>query len=259
MRRLFLKVFPLLMAGIVVSGCVTVDPSKREVKVDDAVSSRVAAGMQYLQQGSPSEARRHFSRALSLDEDNAVAHNAMALLYNYEQDEDKQEYHYREALDADPEYSPALNNYGTLLYYQGRYEQALEHFQQAANDPSYEGRGNARSNMGKCYLKLGQRDKAKAAFNRALRINPRAVQPNLELAELYYRDNRLRQAWEYHRQYERRIGRQSARGLWLGIRLAAALGREDQQSSYELALGNLYRRSSEYRQWQQWKAEQEKQ
>ncbi|WP_290539098.1 type IV pilus biogenesis/stability protein PilW [Alcanivorax sp.] len=257
MRRFF-RVFPgLLIAGLLATGCVTVESGQREVNVDNAVTSRVAAGLQYLQQGDPSEARRHFSRALAHNDDSAVAHNAMALLYKYENDPEREEFHYRKSLKADSNYAPALNNYGTMLYSRGDYQGALEKFKRAANDPSYQGRGSAWANMGRCYRELGDEEAAKKAFIKAIRLDSRAVTPNLELAELYYKEERMRMGWDYYQQYLQRSGRQSARSLWLGIRLANDLGYEDQQSSYELALENIYRRSAEYREWQNWKASQE--
>ena len=182
----------------------------------------------------------------------------MALLYKYEQDPTNEEYHYRKALNADRHYSPALNNYGTLLYGRGEYKEALKHFKKAANDPSYEGRGSAWENMGRCYQRLGNSEDARSAYVKALRLNPRSVQPSLALAQLYFDEGRSRLAWDYYQQYVQRTGRQSARALWLGIQLSNSLGYRNQQSSYELALDNLYRRSGEYRQWQQWKAEQAK-
>ncbi len=112
--------------------------------------------------------------------------------------------------------------------------------------------------MGRCYQKLGNDDDARNAYVKALRLNPRSVQPSLELAQLYFDENRGRLAWDYYQQYVQRTGRQSARALWLGIQLSNSLGYRNQQSSYELALDNLYRRSGEYRQWQEWKAEQER-
>ncbi|MEQ3776432.1 type IV pilus biogenesis/stability protein PilW [Alcanivorax sp. IL3] len=247
----------MLIASLLATGCVTVDSGQREVKVDDAVTSRVAAGLQYMQQGNPSEARRHFSRALAHNDDSAVAHNAMALLYKYENDPEREEFHYKKALRADRNFAPALNNYGTMLYSRGAYQDALEKFERAANDPSYQGRGSAWANMGRCYRQLGNDDAAEKAFVKAIRLDPRAVTPNLELAELYQRQDRMRLAWDYYQQYLQRSGRQSARSLWLGIRLASRLGHEDQQSSYELALENMHRRSGEYREWQNWKASQE--
>ena len=243
----------LLVAGLLFTGCVTVESGGRTLKTDEAVTSRVAAGLQYLQQGSPSEARRHFSRALQLDDDSAVAHNAMALLYKYEQDPDMEEYHYKKAIKADRSYSPAQNNYGTLLFSRGDYEDALKRFKRAANDPSYEGRGSAWENMGRCYRELGHDEDAQKAFIKALRLNPRAVLPNLELADLYYQEDRPQLAWDYYQQYVQRNNRQSARSLLLGAKLAQTLGYKDKASSYALALENIYSRSPEYREWQDWK------
>ncbi|MDX1805107.1 MAG: tetratricopeptide repeat protein, partial [Alcanivorax sp.] len=169
-----------------------------KVKVKEAVTARVAAGLEYLRQGDPEEARRHFSRALELDDHSAMAHNAMALLYKYEQDPAREEYHYKKALDADRHYAPALNNYGTLRYSHGEYKEALKLFADAADDPNYEGRGSAWGNMGRCYLQLGQKDKARDAFIKELRINPHAVEPNLELADLYFQNDRNKLAWNYY-------------------------------------------------------------
>jgi type IV pilus assembly protein PilF len=247
---------PILLALGLMAGCAT-DPNAPRVNIDDAVTTRVAAGLQYLQQRNPSEARRHFSRALALNPDSPEAHNAMALLYSYERDQEKEEEHYRKALKADGDYSPALNNYGTLLYTKGRYKEALEKFKRAANDANYEARGSAFSNMGQCYQALDEPGKAKAAFIKALRLNPRSVTASLELARLYLAEDNYRQGWDYYQQYSGRIGRPSADGLWVGIRLAAALGRNNEQSSYELALQNLYRNSREHRLWQEWRSGQE--
>lgn len=247
----------LLVAGFLTTGCVTVESGGREVKVDEAVTSRVAAGLQYLQQGNPAEARRHFSRALQLDDDSAVAHNAMALLYKYEQDPAMEEVHYKKAISADRHYSPAQNNYGTLLFSRGEYADALKRFERAANDASYSGRGSAWENMGRCYRELGRDEDAQKAFIKALRLNPQAVVPNLELADLYFKEDRNRLAWDYYQQYVQRNSRQSARSLLLGAKLATTLGYKDQLSSYELALENIYRRSPEYREWQDWKAARE--
>ena len=42
------------------------------------------------------------------------------------------------------------------------------------------------------------------------------------------------------------VRRQSARGLWLGIRLARETGDRDAEGSYVLALSNMYPDSAEY-------------
>ncbi|GAA5125634.1 type IV pilus biogenesis/stability protein PilW [Alloalcanivorax gelatiniphagus] len=258
LRQFALTVSLAALLGLL-GGCMTATEGgqRNEVKVDEAVATRVAAGMKYLQMGNPSEARRHFSRALSLNDDSAQAHNAMALLYNYERDSKQEEHHYRKALSADRDYAPALNNYGTLLFSQGRYDEALEKFKRAANDPKYEGRASAFNNMGATYKALGELDRAREAYIRSLRLSPGNSQLLLELARLYYQDGRASLGWDYYRDYERRVRPQSAEALWVGIRLAADLGKRDQQASYELALQNLYPESREYRLWRAWRAGQE--
>lgn len=242
-------------ALLLIVGCTT--QTGPEIRVDEAVSSRVAAGMQYLQQGEPSEARRHLSRALDLNDRSAMAHNAMALLYNYEDDPEREEHHYRRALRADRNYAPALNNYATLLYSRGEYRRALEMFTRAANDPSYEGRGSAWFNIGRCHLRLDDAEQAHHAFTRSIRLNPGASQPNLELAALDFAAGRTSRSWGYFQQYTQRGGVQTPRSLWLGIRIADALDLQDQQSSFELALANRFSHSPEHRQWQDWKTAKE--
>ena len=254
--------FSLLRGGLValllmafLSGCVRTYEGRGEVRVDEAVQNRVAAAMEYLQMGQPREARQHLTRALALDNRSVIAHNAMALVYQFEGDDKNEEHHYRQALRADRHFSPARNNYGTLLFRQERYSEALRQFKRAAADSAYGGRGIAYENMGRCYLAMDQREDARAAFNRALRLNPDAVRPLLELADIHFQDGQTRAAVNYYQQYISRGIEQNARTLWLGIRIAAAAGDGDSQASYELALRQRFPGSREYRAWRQWRGE----
>ncbi len=56
-----------------------------------------------------------------------------------------------------------------------------------------------------------------------------------------------RTAGQYYDTYRTVVRQQSARGLWLGIRLARESGDRDAEGSYALALSNLYPKSPEYR------------
>jgi type IV pilus assembly protein PilF len=241
------------LAGI--QGCVTVpaEGAPTEEDIQDAVDSRVSAGLAYVRRGEAGPARRHLSRALELDGDSAKAHNAMALLYRYERDPENEEKHYRQALRADRDYAPARNNYGILLFTQERYDEARKHFLRAANNSSYESRGVAWGNLGRVYLAQGKEEKARNAFIKAVRLNPEESGAHLELAALYQKDGNFKLAWQYYQQYTGRTRTQSARGLWLGIQLASHFDKADKQSSYELALKRLYPGSPEYRKWLDWR------
>lgn len=257
MIKTFRVFAPVFAAAVMLAACVTEPLPGHKLNIPQAVTDRVAAGVEYLRQGNPSEARRHFARALSMEPDNPSANNAMALLYGYEQDPKNEEKYFQRALDSDSHYAPALNNYGAMLYSQGRYKEAVEKFQRAVDDPNYEERGSAFSNLGLCYQALGQLDNAKKAFIRALRLKPDFQTASLELARIYYQQKRYDMAWNYFQQYQSRSRQPDAEALWLGIRLAASLNRKDDQSSYQLALQNLYPKSKEYRLWQEWKSSQE--
>lgn len=245
------KVMLALLGGLFSAGCTGVPI--QDIDVDKAVGVRVAAGTGYLQNGDPVRARHHLSRAIELDPGSAEAHNALALLYRYELDTEREEEHYRKAIRADGNYGPARNNYGVFLMRQGRHKDALKHFEAAANDTNYEGRDLAWENMGRVLLTLERPEEAKEAFNRALRLNPGATGALLAQAKLNFAEGKARVADRYYSSYQSQVGTQSAEALWLGIRIATELGQADRASSFELALRKLYPESPEFRAWQKWR------
>lgn len=252
MRALSAQSMIGLVLLLALAGCVTVPAEGEGPDIEEAVRDRVAAGMEYLKDDKPADARRHFSRALELNEDSAMAHNAMALLYRYEGDSKLEEEHYREALSIDPDYSTGRNNLGIMLHREGRYEEAAEQFRRAAEDPGYDARGNAYANLGKALLSADQPDKAKQALRRATRLNSSNMQARRQLARLHFKQEDYRRAYRYYQQYVEAVESQSAEALWLGIRLAHELENKDDQSSYELALKRLYPDSEQYQQWRNW-------
>lgn len=244
--RLFIAV---VLASL--SACAS-DPVAEEQQAK-AVRNRVVAGLEYLQLGQPGEARRHLNRAIEIDPGSAEAHNAMALLYKYEGDHERERIHLRKALRAEPDFGAARNNYGAYFLEQGDLPNALKHFRRAAENPTYSGRGVAYENMGRVLVQQERTEEAIDAFNKSLRLNPGAIQPVLELADLYLQRERTDVAARYYSRYATEVNPQSPRGLWIGIRIATAEGDDDKRASYELALQKLYPKSREYDAWQQWK------
>ena len=69
----------------------------------------------------------------------------------------------------------------------------------------------------------------------------------LEVAEIRFDARRHGECRKILRYRYRSVARQqSARGLWLGIRMARATGDRDAEGSYALALSNMYPDSAEY-------------
>lgn len=248
--RTCFRLFTVLLSVSLVS-CMVLEKTAPP-NADMAVSRRIAAGFEYLQMGQPSEARRHISRALESDPRSPAAHNAMALLYNYEGDSERAEMHFRKAIRYDRGYSLARNNYGALLLSQRKYKDALEQFSAAGDDPSYDSRAIAFENKGRALMALERYDEALDAFNTTLRLNSSLPQPLLEMAWIYFIKQDFRSAQRAYDAYENGIDVQAARGLWLGIQLAAKSQSMDKLASYELALSKLYPNSPEHREWRNW-------
>ena len=139
-----------------------------------------------------------------------------------------------------------------ILILVGLFKDALEQFSRAADDPSYDNRAIAFENKGRALMALDRHDEALDAFNTTLRLNSELAQPLLEIAWIYFRKNEFRAAQRAYDAYVAGIDAQSARGLWLGIRLAARQKSMDKLASYELALSKLYPNSPEHREWRNW-------
>jgi len=219
-------------------------------KVDPVAGARarVAIAAEYIQTNRPELALQSLQRALELDPKSPEAHNVMGVLLEKDDDFIKAEQNYRKALSLKSEYPQARNNYGVLLYRLKRYKEAMEQFSIAAADLSYERREVALEYVGKIALMLGDKEKAKTTFERALKLNALLPNPALELAIFAFDEQKLPEANRYYQRYIRALETepQSARGLWLGIRLARVNHDNNALAIYEFTLKRLYANSDEY-------------
>jgi type IV pilus assembly protein PilF len=110
-------------------------------------------------------------------------------------------------------------------------------------------RASAFEGLGRAALKLNDKDRAENAFQRALRIEGNLPTVCLELADLNFEKDNLAGARAFYLRYLKLIDTQpqTARSLWLGIRMERRLGDRNALSSYELALKKLYPDSAEYK------------
>lgn len=243
------KLSGLVVLVAALSAC-TVQEFANERKADPVAGARarVALAAEYLQKGQLDQALQHLQKAIELDPKSAEAYNIMGALLERDGDIEKAEKNYRKALSLKPDYSQVHNNYGVLLYRAKRYKDALEQFTLASNDLGYERRETALEYLGLTALELKDKDKAKASFGRVLKLNPRSADAVLELASMAFEDQDYVTANSYYKRFLQVLGTnpQSARSLWLGIRLARINQDGSALASYELTLKRLYANSAEY-------------
>ena len=236
----------LLAAVLTLSACVTTTNAPfKEANVDEEVQRRVEAAIAYLREDNSEQAIVHLSRALELDDDSAAVHDTLAIVFIRTGEFERAEGHYLKAINAQPDFSRARNNYGVFLYQQERYREALEQFEIVVDDTLYDSRPGAFVNLGRCAQKLGDTERAAEAFKRAILMDKRYYPAALELADIHYGRGEYGLAQRYYDQYRQRVRSQSARSLLLGIRIARQFGDRDAEASYALALKNLYPKSQE--------------
>ncbi|WP_425916361.1 type IV pilus biogenesis/stability protein PilW [Pseudomonas sp. GWSMS-1] len=241
----------LLLAASLLAGCVTtgtVDPMKTGKGRDEARDAYVQLGIGYLQQGQTERAKVPLKKALELDSSNADAHAALALVFQIEMEPKLADEHFRKAISQRRDDARLLNNYGSFLYEQQRYQEALERYTEAAQDNLYPERSRVFENLGLTSLQLQQREQAKAYFERSLRLNSRQPRALMEMAQLSYEDKQYVPARSYYEAYMS-LAPQNARSLLLGVRLAKIFEERDNAASLGLQLKRLYPGTPEYQQY----------
>jgi type IV pilus assembly protein PilF len=205
-------------------------------------------GIGYIRNGEYDRAKEKLSKALEIDPDSAEVYNALGLLYQVQGESKLAEEHYRKAIKQDSEFTQARNNFGAFLFEQGRYKAAIKQLERAAEDPQYRSRSQVFENLGRCYLQTGYMEKAENAFTRAVNLNPRQPRALLELGVIQFDQQEFVSSRKYFQRHLE-VSRQSARSLWLGIRLARRFGDKDDEASYSLMLKNIFPASDEFKQY----------
>ncbi len=229
-------------------GCVTtLDRQKPKIDEQKVVESNVKLGMAYLQQKQRDSALRAFSRALEIDNKSAEAHMGLGVIHQRNGELELAEKSFKKAERSRADFSEAniAYTYGRFLMESERYKEAIKKFEKAGSDITYARRADAIYSMGVCADRLGDKQRAISSFEHALNLNTRHAPAALELAHQRFEQREYDQAKTYLDIYARNA-RQSARSLWLGIRIERIFGNKDKEASYALALKNLHPYSREY-------------
>lgn len=139
---------------------IAADPSLLEVAVSLGDLKRT--------QGSFEEAVDFYHRVISRNPSDYGAHYGLGVSFRYLQRPEDAVRHLRKAVELAPESAPAQLALGTTLVQQGRFSEALEPLLSAAElEP---GMDQAHFQLGRVYQSLGEREKAREAFETARRL-----------------------------------------------------------------------------------------
>lgn len=246
MQTLIRMMIALLLVSA--AGCITTNETvfSGEASPEKVMEQRVALARQYIGEGNWSDAKRNLSIAYEIDPQAPEVHEAFALVYQSTGETELAEESFKRAISLDKNFSRARNNYAAFLASQERYGEAEKQLEYVVKDSLYTARPQAYVNLGLCRVQLFDPQGAEEAFVRALSMDRRSPIALLELAQLRFDAKDYDNAERYYGTYRTVVRQQTARGLWLGVRIARATGDRDAEGSYALALANRYPDSPEF-------------
>jgi type IV pilus assembly protein PilF len=224
----------LAAALVLLAGCMTTGDERRSeaaASPEEAARINTDLGIGYLRQGRTDLALERLQRAVDQDRSYARAHASLAVVYQQLGESVDAERHFRTALrltGRDPELQ---NTYGAFLCGEGRYREADEFFNRAADDRRYHTPAVALTNAGVCMRQQNDAARAEAYFRAALQRDPRFPDALLQLASLTLQGQNPFAARAFLERYFA-VAPASAESLWLGVQLERTLGDERAARAY---------------------------
>jgi type IV pilus assembly protein PilF len=220
-----LRPLPQLAVGslmaLLLAGCTTADSQKKAAQNRDAAAYNVQLGVAYMNQGELARAKDKLDRAVSQDPNNADVRAARAMLFQRMGDSKKADAEFRDALRLAPHDPKVVNNYAVYLCQNGRTDEGVKRFLEAAHNALYSTPEVAYTNAGVCLRAAKRDEEARANFNRALQVRPNFAEAAFQLANLEFQHGELASARTLIDAY---VGAYNATPdlLLLGVRVARA-------------------------------------
>jgi type IV pilus assembly protein PilF len=196
---------------------------KKAAQNRDAAAYNVQLGIAYMNQGDLARAKEKLDRAVGQDPDNADVRSARAMLFQRMGESAKADAEFRTALRLAPQDPKVVNNYAVYLCQNGRTDEGVKRFLEAAHNARYRTPQAAYTNAGVCLRAAKRDDEARVDFDAAIQLRPNYAEAVLQLATLDFDHGQLAAA---RARIDGYISTYSATPdlLLLGVRVARAQG-----------------------------------
>lgn len=242
----------ILFAIVLLTGCATTASNtggNSDIYNETALAARARShtdlGAAYLQQGKYEIALSEFSHATQIDPNYAMAYNGLGLVHAALGEDALAEANYKKSIQLQPRNSESQNNYGSFLCSRKRYDESIKHFLEAVKNPLYGTPNLAYANAGICSARKNDMKNAEIYLNKALQIEPLTHSAATQLAEIQFKRGDATTAQKTLQ--NALVASPNPETLWLGIKIARALGDKDSVSSFALQLRQQYPNSEETR------------
>ena len=247
------KKWIIVTLAMLVSACATLGQNNTDgaggIYNETAVTARARAhsdlGAAYFQQGKYEIALSEFTEATQIDPNYALAYNGLGLVRATLGEDAKADASFKKSIELQPSNSESQNNYGSFLCSRKRYDESIGHFLIAVKNPLYGTPHLAYANAGICSARKNDIKNAEIYLSKALQIEPLTHSAATQLADIQF--NRGDASSAQKTLQNALIANPSPETLWLGIKIARALGDKDSASSYALQLRQQYPNSEQTR------------
>jgi type IV pilus assembly protein PilF len=211
-----------ILLAVLLGGCVNANPH-HAANQRDAATYNVQLGIAYMNQGDLARAKDKLDRAFSQDPDNADVRSARGMLFERMGDAKKADEEFRSALRLAPNDPKVVNNYAVYLCQNGRTDEGVKRFLEAAHNALYRTPQAAYTNAGVCLRAARRDDEARTDFNAAIQLRPNYAEAIFQLAALDFDHGQLAAA---RARIDTYIGTYDATPdlLLLGVRVTRAQG-----------------------------------
>jgi type IV pilus assembly protein PilF len=212
------------LAAVILAACVSKSSHPLHMSNQhEAAADNTQLGIQYMNQGDLNLAKMKLDRALDEDPSNANVHSARAMLFERMNQPAKADEEFRTALRLAPQDPDVINNYAVYLCQNGRTDEGVKRFLEAAHNALYRTPQAAYTNAGVCLRAAKRDDEARVDFNAAIQVRPNYAEAAFQLATLDLDHGQLVAA---RTRIDGYIGTYDATPdlLLLGVRVARAQG-----------------------------------
>jgi type IV pilus assembly protein PilF len=225
MKRLLASIL-LTMSVVVGNGCANLSGSGTVESDAKVAELNLQLGMRYMTQGNFGVALEKLKKSLTYDENSAVAHNAIAVLYDETNQTTLAENHFQKAVSLDPDFITAKLNYAHFLCTNGKPREGEATYVALAEEPAEGGADlayRAYMSAAVCTLKIPDQQRADDYLRKALTLKPNDANTLYQLADLYYGTGDYLKARAFLQRYHHQAG-YDPESLWLGISIEDKLG-----------------------------------
>lgn len=239
-----------LLGLVACSGTPTRSDKSDLVTASDETESRKRArirlelALNYFNEGKTTIALDEVKQSIAVDASLYEAHSLRGLIYMRLNELSLADDSFRQALALNPKAASVQHNYGLLLCQQSRMAQAEEMFTAALANPMYDDRAKTWMIQGLCQAKAGQTRAAETSLLKAYEIDPSNPVVSYNLASQFFKRGELVLARRYLAPLN---GSElaNAESLWLGAKLAHALGDSQSLQALGRTLGQRFPTSRE--------------